>query len=570
MPWNDALNLHPRAAEFSGYEQWAGEARRAERLGLGGFAVGVRDLRIIAWHLGEGNGRLSKVWEATRDNPAATAELEGGYEQFLASIARSRHQHKAHLVESALAPERSLGLPLTSRRIVDVASFLEEDLPIPLHRSDAGAEESVTEAVSPIGLPGSAGSRPADGLPGGSGPNCVEPATAPATPSVPAPSLRYQYSWNLFVRWCGEHNESPWPASGAVVARFLRDRAPFRAYLTLQSDQTAISNTHKSAGKPDPCDSSEVKLVLNSVRPEATSQAWSRLSPEQRGGPLARKAIWEAAVEGLPSGAGLEETAAVRRKRLSNIALYTLSVDSGLSCEDLSVLKWESLTLRNGDPCVLIPLGAPGACKVCVLSEQAFDDLEALSDYVGQEASIFPRTYNQIKSDLAKLKALVVNGLRHVIDSTDVARAPTGGTSASESATIAGGQVDSMDSGVAHPAEFVGAGGKTVQDSSRRVYARLWQHYCHWCEEQGDRRSLPASAETVAAYLRYAAQKYSVSGVGHARSAIAGKHRAAGVENPCQSALVAETMRQIRIEKSPVRQPASYTGATPPPASSTH
>ena len=72
--------------------------------------------------------------------PAVRAELDGGYERFLASIRASGHRQKADRVASALAREREWGVPLRSRRILDVDNFLARNTPIPTFSKEDAVE----------------------------------------------------------------------------------------------------------------------------------------------------------------------------------------------------------------------------------------------------------------------------------------------------------------------------------------------------------------------------------------------------------------------------------------------
>jgi integrase len=81
--------------------------------------------------------------------------------------------------------------------------------------------------------------------------------------------------------------------------------------------------------------------------------------------------------------------------------------------------------------------------------------------------------------------------------------------------------------------------------STLRGYQSDWRDFCAWCEGHGV-RALPASPETVAAYIAECAGQLKVGSIQRRLNAIAEAHKAAGTDSPTHSALVTNTMKGIR------------------------
>jgi site-specific recombinase XerD len=93
---------------------------------------------------------------------------------------------------------------------------------------------------------------------------------------------------------------------------------------------------------------------------------------------------------------------------------------------------------------------------------------------------------------------------------------------------------------------------KTYIDNARarntiRGYRSDWIQFTGWCERRGA-RPLPASPDTVAAYLADRAGVLKVSTLEHHLCAIAKAHKAAGLPSPApkEHAIVAETLKGIK------------------------
>jgi site-specific recombinase XerD len=81
-----------------------------------------------------------------------------------------------------------------------------------------------------------------------------------------------------------------------------------------------------------------------------------------------------------------------------------------------------------------------------------------------------------------------------------------------------------------------------------RGYRTDWREFCGWCEAQRV-DPLPASPESVAAYLAACAGRLKVGTVQRRMNAIAEAHKAVGLESPTHHALVTNTMKGIRRTK---------------------
>ncbi len=93
-----------------------------------------------------------------------------------------------------------------------------------------------------------------------------------------------------------------------------------------------------------------------------------------------------------------------------------------------------------------------------------------------------------------------------------------------------------------------------------RVYATDWLDFLSWCRLNGC-RALPASAETLAAYLLAVAPGLSRGALGRRRAAIGSMHRQHGFESPRLDAPARAALRQA------ARRPGKLSGAPPRDAS---
>jgi site-specific recombinase XerD len=83
-------------------------------------------------------------------------------------------------------------------------------------------------------------------------------------------------------------------------------------------------------------------------------------------------------------------------------------------------------------------------------------------------------------------------------------------------------------------------------ENTLRGYESDWRAFCAWCEVQRV-SAMPATAETVAAFIAECAGRLKVGSVQRRLNAIAEAHKAVvGLESPTHSAIVSNTMKGIR------------------------
>jgi site-specific recombinase XerD len=85
-------------------------------------------------------------------------------------------------------------------------------------------------------------------------------------------------------------------------------------------------------------------------------------------------------------------------------------------------------------------------------------------------------------------------------------------------------------------------------ENTLRGYESDWRAFCAWCEVQ-QVCPMPATAETVAAFIAECAGRLKVGSVQRRLNAIAEAHKAVGLESPTHTAMVANTMKGIRRTK---------------------
>jgi site-specific recombinase XerD len=100
--------------------------------------------------------------------------------------------------------------------------------------------------------------------------------------------------------------------------------------------------------------------------------------------------------------------------------------------------------------------------------------------------------------------------------------------------------------------------GHRSQDNTIRGYQSDWRQFCGWCELRHV-GPLPASPETVAAFIADCAERLKVGSIQRRLNAIAEAHKAVGLESPTHSGMVANTMKGIRRTKgtAPVQKTAT-------------
>ncbi len=82
-------------------------------------------------------------------------------------------------------------------------------------------------------------------------------------------------------------------------------------------------------------------------------------------------------------------------------------------------------------------------------------------------------------------------------------------------------------------------------ESTLRGYQNDWRDFCAWCESHA-LCPLPASPESVAAYIAECARRLKVGSIQRRLNAIAEAHKAINVDPPTRHATVANTMKGIR------------------------
>ncbi len=109
------------------------------------------------------------------------------------------------------------------------------------------------------------------------------------------------------------------------------------------------------------------------------------------------------------------------------------------------------------------------------------------------------------------------------------------------------------------PARVVGDPVADPTPATLKLYAGDWARFVAWCREH-HRPSLPASSDTLAAYLVDVAPELSRGALGRRRSAISTMHRQGGLPNPVLSP---QTHKALRTAAKPkrVRSASSPTTA---------
>lgn len=82
-------------------------------------------------------------------------------------------------------------------------------------------------------------------------------------------------------------------------------------------------------------------------------------------------------------------------------------------------------------------------------------------------------------------------------------------------------------------------------ESTLRGYRADWRHFCEWCQAHGT-AALPATPESVAAYIAECAGRLKVGSIQRRLNAIAEAHKAMGLESPTTAGIVRNTLKGIR------------------------
>src|SRR5579872_4673126 len=82
-------------------------------------------------------------------------------------------------------------------------------------------------------------------------------------------------------------------------------------------------------------------------------------------------------------------------------------------------------------------------------------------------------------------------------------------------------------------------------ENTLRGYRTDWRDFCAWCERKS-LQPLPASPETVAAYIAECASRLKVGTIQRRLNAIAEAHKAMGLDSPTSSGMVRNTLKGIK------------------------
>jgi integrase len=95
-------------------------------------------------------------------------------------------------------------------------------------------------------------------------------------------------------------------------------------------------------------------------------------------------------------------------------------------------------------------------------------------------------------------------------------------------------------------------------ENTLRGYRADWRDFCAWCESHG-LSPLPASPETVAAYIAECAGRLKVGSIQRRLNAIAEAHKATGLDSPTTAGMVRNTLKGIRRALGTATAPKSPT-----------
>ena len=101
--------------------------------------------------------------------------------------------------------------------------------------------------------------------------------------------------------------------------------------------------------------------------------------------------------------------------------------------------------------------------------------------------------------------------------------------------------------------EFIRA---SKAESTLRGYRSDWRDFVAWCELH-NLCPLPASPETVAAYIAECAGRLKVGSIQRRLNAITEAHKAVGLESPTSTGMVRNTLKGIKRTMDRYRQQAS-------------
>ena len=111
-------------------------------------------------------------------------------------------------------------------------------------------------------------------------------------------------------------------------------------------------------------------------------------------------------------------------------------------------------------------------------------------------------------------------------------------------------EVQQTDSSPKPPAAAAALAARTT-----RLYAADWTGFVRWCRAR-DLPALPAAPATIAAYLAHGPARLSPGTLARRLSAIAARHREAGLALPRPDPAIRNVLRQARQAAAPRRKPA--------------
>lgn len=88
----------------------------------------------------------------------------------------------------------------------------------------------------------------------------------------------------------------------------------------------------------------------------------------------------------------------------------------------------------------------------------------------------------------------------------------------------------------------------SIPENTRRAYATDWNHFRHWCQKRA-RGPLPASPDTVSAYIAALAKTHAIATIRRRLTTISKLHRTAGKIDPCDDQRVKQLWRGILRSK---------------------
>ncbi len=125
MPTNLQSLLDDTPGNLHHYQQFVDVAARAEREEKESFVVAWKERLAAVVRLPDGADTRQALVDAAKSSTEVRAAVERAYVKFLDSIARLRNTHDREVAANVLAQDRKRGVPLSSRRIIEVAKRID-------------------------------------------------------------------------------------------------------------------------------------------------------------------------------------------------------------------------------------------------------------------------------------------------------------------------------------------------------------------------------------------------------------------------------------------------------------